>query len=232
MDKLYDMLEKIRSRPGVYLGAESITYLYHFINGYHNALLDAGCKGYEKLYPLPFYELFPSYSVTMYQETRSINYADMILERSGGKEKNAMRHFFEVLEEFKENARITGCEVCDLDEDNQSFHLTNLRVPRKPICQDGNWSSRPPYKDVERLYHISFSYNVDLLIPVSEDEYVGGTLLYRSEKEDPLAVFEGLGKHMKRCFGQTEWQEIQASDEQLLSLLNDYIFNNKHTKGI
>lgn len=232
MDKLYAMLEKIRSHPGMYLGAESITYLYQFISGYQFALLDAGLERYEQLYPLPFYAFFPSYCTVKYQETHSINYADILLKQRGNKEKDAMRYFFELLDEYKKNAKVVGCEVCELSEEHMSFHMTNHHVIKKIFHEDGSWISYPAYQNVQKLYHISLSFDVDLVIPVSEDVHVSGALLYRSEKEDALAVFEGLEKHMKRCFGDVSWQEIQLSEEQILQLLNDYIFQDKRTRGI
>ena len=232
IDKLYAMLEKVRLRPGVYLGAESITCFYQFIAGYHMGLLDSGLEKYEQLYPLPFYEFFPSYCTVKYQETHSISYAEMFLKQCRNKERDAMRHFFEIMDEYKDNARIVGCEICELSEENMSFHLTDHHVIKKVFHENGNWISYSAYQHVQKLYHISFSFGVDLLIPVSEDKHVGGTLLYRSEKGDALAVFEGLEKHMKRCFGNVSWQEVRLSDEQILSLLNDYIFHDKKTRGI
>lgn len=232
MDKIYDMLEKIRLRPGMYLGAESITCFYQFIAGYRTGLLDAGVDKYEQLYPLPFYEFFPAYCTVGYQEARRINYAEMFLKQCGNKEKEAMRLLFDIVDEYKKNARVVGCEICELSEENKTFHMTNNHVIKKGINENGNWMSIPAYSGVEKFYHLSLSFDVDILIPVSEDEHISGTLLYRSESDGVLSVFEGLEKHMKRCFGEVSWQKVDLSDEQILQLINDYAFCDKRTKGI
>ncbi len=227
---IYDIIEKIGQRPGMYLGAESITCFYQFVTGYHWALKEMGYR-YEKLYPMPFYELFPSYCAMKHQTSRNIGYPNIMLEKFNQNEKKAFRYFFEVLDEFKENVRITGLNVCDLSEENISFHMTNHHVVMKGINQDGNWTTQPAYKTVKRLYHVALSYDAHLLIPVSEDENVSGTLLYHEDdsKKDALSVFDSLQRHMERCFGEVVWHKAEASDKQTLCLLNDYFFNNKRT---
>ncbi|MDE5777334.1 MAG: hypothetical protein K2I10_02315 [Lachnospiraceae bacterium] len=84
---------------------------------------------------------------------------------------------------------------------------------------------------MDRLYHITLSSGADLLIPVSEDENIHGNLLYNlHEDENALNIFEALNQHMDRCFGEVVWHKLEANDELLLHLINDYIFNGKKTK--
>ena len=53
----HNLIEKIRKCPAMYLGSESITALYHFLNGYHMAEYDNGIvsEPRKKLFPLDFY---------------------------------------------------------------------------------------------------------------------------------------------------------------------------------
>lgn len=226
----YEMLDKIKHHPGMYLGAENLSYLSRFISGYNLGLRETGYR-YEQLYPLPFPELFLSYCKIKYQETRNVGYETMILDECEQNEKKALWRFFEILDEFKQNAGITNCEICELSRDNISFHLTNNHVIKKGVYRDGSWVCQPAYAGVERLYHITLSYGADLLIPVSEDENIHGNLLYNlHEDENALNIFEALNQHMDRCFGEVVWHKLEANDELLLHLINDYIFNGKKTK--
>lgn len=49
----YALIEKLRARPGMYLGTNSITALWHFINGFRFALLENG-REKRGLFPLDF----------------------------------------------------------------------------------------------------------------------------------------------------------------------------------
>lgn len=226
---IYEILEKIRRHPCLYLKAENLTYLNLFIDGYRLGLQETKHVN-ERLYPLPF-EMFTSYCAVKYHETRSIGYERMLLEECGQNQKRALWRFFEVLDEFKENVRITECEVCDLTEENIRFHLTNRYVVKTGIYQDGNWTEKPAYSGVGRMYHISFSYGADLLIPVSDCEHVRGELFYcpDREKHSHFRVFENMEEHMNRCFGNTAWRRLELNEDQQLSLLNDYFYGSGKT---
>lgn len=219
---IYELLEKIRKRPGMYLGADNLTYLNLFLSGYRLGLQETEHEN-EKLYPLPF-ELFLSYCAMKYHETRNIGFERIFLEECDQNQKRALWRFFEVLDEFKENAQITECEVCDLSEENISFHLTNKFVVKRSIFQEGVWVDKPAYSGVTEIYHISFSYGADLLIPVSDCGYVRGELFYNpgGSEKSVLNVFKDMNEHMERCFGKTVWRKVELNDEQKLSLLNTY----------
>ena len=227
VDKIYDTLEEIRLRPKMYLNEESISCLYQFLLGYELGRHHAGLKKYEQLYPLPFGNFFLHYCITKHQErfTSMVTYADILLRQCGNKEKDALWYFFEVLEEYKENARIITCEICELSEENISFYLTNHPFTTRALREDGSWISYLDYQNVRKLYRLSFSFDIDILLPVSDDEHASGDLFYRSEKEGSL--LKTLEQHMKDCFGNVSWQEVKLSDEQILSLLNDYIFQGR-----
>lgn len=226
---IYEIIEKIKQRPGMYLGAEDLSYFSRFIDGYFFCLKENEYL-YEKLYPLPFHEFFQSYYRIKCQETRNLSYDTMILEECGGNQKKALRYFFEILEVFKQEAHITGCSICRLSEDNIHFHQTNDRVIKRGVYTDDSWVSQPIYTNVDTLYHIAFSYGADILIPVSTDKNTFGNLFYHmAETDSPLKVFENLDQHMERCFGEVVWHPFHAADEHLLLLLNDYIFHDKKT---
>ena len=61
MQSIYEMLEIIRKRPGMYLGQVSIDKLWTFVDGYRYALCQVSDLNiYQHVLPLPF-ELFDSY---------------------------------------------------------------------------------------------------------------------------------------------------------------------------
>lgn len=52
-DKIFSLIDRIRIRPGMYLGSLSLASLWHFIDGYSFALNDLDYV-YDRFFPLNF----------------------------------------------------------------------------------------------------------------------------------------------------------------------------------
>jgi hypothetical protein len=94
--KLYDLLESLRKRPGMYLGSASITLLKAFLDGYGTF--------YEQIdYGNPSFDGFNDFVGKFYGKHTTAGWKNLILADHYGNEKEALDRFFVLLDEFKEN---------------------------------------------------------------------------------------------------------------------------------
>ncbi|WP_311774849.1 hypothetical protein [Nostoc sp. 2RC] len=56
MSKLFEILQKIKSKPGMYIGRASVNDLFHFLVGFKTALRELGVKATEE--EMDFYRNF------------------------------------------------------------------------------------------------------------------------------------------------------------------------------
>ena len=120
MDTLYDLLQKIRERPTLYLGEPSITFLNHFISGYAFGRREIEVGSTNCLAG------FQEYVQKYYNTCLTKGWAGLILDHSSN-QKEALEKFFELLDEhiaYNFNA-ISGqpyrVDACQRDEFHYGF---------------------------------------------------------------------------------------------------------------
>ncbi len=94
---LYSEFDRLRERPALLLGEATLTALWHFTNGYQHALSQQGID--EQLDP-PFEE-FHDFCEHYFQSTAIAGWRNIILADNFGQEEQALRHFFELLDQFR-----------------------------------------------------------------------------------------------------------------------------------
>ena len=94
MDKLYNILQKIKKRPGLYLGIKSLTRLSAFIDGFEFCMYDSGEKK-SKLF-----DGFDEYIRERYGIHTTPGTEDIILFFALFDEGLAFDRYFELLDEF------------------------------------------------------------------------------------------------------------------------------------
>jgi hypothetical protein len=97
MSALFEMLKKIKARPGMYIGRASVSDLFMFMVGYRTAREELGIEPTET--ELDFYGEFQPWLQQRLKVTTSDSWAKMI-EFSCGNEKEAFEYFFVLLNEF------------------------------------------------------------------------------------------------------------------------------------
>jgi hypothetical protein len=97
MSSLFETLEKIKARPGMYIGRASVSDLFMFIVGYRTAREELGVEPTET--ELNFYGEFQPWLQQRLKMTTSNSWAKMI-ELGCGNEQEAFERFFELLSEF------------------------------------------------------------------------------------------------------------------------------------
>ncbi len=91
---LYTILDKMRERPGMYLGAASLTLLGSFIDGIYE-----GCN-YENS-ETPAFSGFNDFVGNYYGKYTTAGWKNLILADHFGNEEEAIKRFFEILDEFR-----------------------------------------------------------------------------------------------------------------------------------
>lgn len=98
MSPLFEMLEKIKARPGLYIGKASVSDLFMFIVGYRTAREELGVE--PTATELDFYGEFQIWLQQRLGLRTSNSWAKMI-EFGCGDEQAAFERFFELINEFR-----------------------------------------------------------------------------------------------------------------------------------
>ena len=103
MSTLFDLLDKIKTKPGLYLGTASITSLRMFILGYRFARSEMGIINTEA--ESDFYKNFQPWLQNRLS-IRTVNAWDKIILLTSINEKAAFDYFFQLLDEFLQRDKI------------------------------------------------------------------------------------------------------------------------------
>lgn len=116
---IYEVIDMIRSRPGMYLGEFSVSKLKAFLSGYCSAVWLNKCVEFEnqnKLIPLPF-KFFNNFTARKFNVPKDIGWCGIILQQVGNNEKKGLELFFELLDEYK-SITVTHCFCAALTKEN------------------------------------------------------------------------------------------------------------------
>jgi hypothetical protein len=91
---LYEILDKIRERPAMYMGEHSLSALYHFINGFYMAHNN-------ETYETPSFDGFNDFVGKFYGKYTTAGWKNLILADHFGNEHEAVTRFYELLDEFR-----------------------------------------------------------------------------------------------------------------------------------
>lgn len=202
----HDLIEKIRKTPGIYLGRESITALYHFLNGYHIAEYDNGIvnEPRKKLFPLDFYFMH-EYTGFLLHLSAQAGWCGNILEACGGNEKEAFNRFFEIYDEFV-RISMRGYYKAELTEDNIQFN--NSMTKAYSIKGD---RKEPVYRNPKTVYVIELSAPLYMLAVETKDYIKVEKCFFNS-----LEAAKGTGAlavGAEQYFGDIEkWEEFKCDN--------------------
>jgi hypothetical protein len=101
MTDIYELMDRIKSRPGMYLGKPHISRFKAFLDGYIGARNDLGFSLKEQEQTL---NNFQQWIQKRFKITSSHSWADIILFYSLD-ERDALDKFFELFEKFKSDER-------------------------------------------------------------------------------------------------------------------------------
>jgi hypothetical protein len=113
MSNLFELLEKINQRPGLYIGTASVTALRHFLVGYKFARQEMGLLPTEE--ELDFHQEFQPW-LQRHLYVRTVNSWDKIILIKCIDEKAAFALFFQLLEEFRRRDKSQDIDPVLLDD--------------------------------------------------------------------------------------------------------------------
>ena len=166
MGILYQMLERIRRRPGIWIGTPDINKLKIYIDGYRQALMDAGIyagKSQSSLFPLDFWFMHEFSKIKTHSYESTSGWANLILEECGGNHQKALERFYEYLDEFC-SLRAVGMRKAILTEENILAHDKMVYSYSRV-----GMSKTPIYDSPKAVYIIELSRNSGFLCAVETD---------------------------------------------------------------
>lgn len=110
MSGIFDILEKIKARPGMYIGKSSVSDLFVFLAGYKTARREFGIEPTEQ--ENEFYGEFQPWLQKRFQVLSVNSWAKIIMLYSVD-EKEGFEYFFQLLDEFWR--RHEGLQVDEVD---------------------------------------------------------------------------------------------------------------------
>lgn len=96
---LFEILGKIKARPGMYIGKPSVNDLFMFLVGYKTARRELGIESTEE--EIEFYDEFHNFVERRYKLRTSNSWAKIIMLYCHD-EKDGFERFFNLLDEFKQ----------------------------------------------------------------------------------------------------------------------------------
>jgi hypothetical protein len=98
MSKLFEILSKIQTRPGMYIGRASVSDLFHFIVGFKTALRELGVEVTQE--EMDFYREFQPWIQKKYHVSTSNSWAKIIMLYCST-EEDGFHTFYKLLDEFQ-----------------------------------------------------------------------------------------------------------------------------------
>jgi hypothetical protein len=99
---LFEILAKIKAKPGMYIGHPSVSDLFIFLTGYKTARRELGIRPNDR--ESIFYESFNEFIQERYQIHSSNSWAKIIMLNCSD-EKQGFDRFFELLAEFEARSK-------------------------------------------------------------------------------------------------------------------------------
>lgn len=198
----FEVIDKIRNRPGMYFGKTSISRLRAFLDGCFYVLTEMGA--YEKILsperPLPFWFFHEFTAKKLGYSESTAGWANMIIAKYGD-DKAAFDEFLKLYDEFAA-MRITGCMSAKLKPENKQFcRELNIRVLRE---RNGVFCDGCLFDEPISIYIARLSAGYELLLCESENAL--------QTEHHFLNSGEGA-KEAERYFGQIEnLKECEVSE--------------------
>ena len=209
---LYEKLDLVRLRPGMYLGTNSVSKLFTFISGFRFALSYESPKLQSEGH-LPFM-YFNAYVAERYNCSGSMGWANILLEACNGSEEEGLKLFFELLDEFRA-LRIEKVWQLQLTEQNIHYNRTEKSVPRR---YDDSDNSILRYSYTDEIYKIKLSDGAMLLAVKKEND--GYARIERRLCYQELCYQNrSINKELEECFGEIFKSAWKESDENFSELL-------------
>ena len=197
MEFEFDLIEKIKPQPALFLGELSISKLRAFLDGYRSAIRYYNIPNPKTVQPLPFW-FFHEYVARYYGFSGSTSgWVNMILKQVNN-EKEGLALFFELFNNFR-NIQIESLYSCVINQEHLDYHYHDKRAP-KQFTDDKLNIKKPLYENAQKIYYAKLSDNIGFLGFVETDKaYEMIQEIYKEKM--------GITDYWQCCFGHSlDWQ--------------------------
>ena len=207
MEFEFELIEKIKPRPALFLGELSVSKLRAFLHGYGAAIDDYNIKNPRTIQPLPFW-FFHEYVARRYGFFESTSgWLNMILKQVNSEEEG-LALFFELFNDFK-HLKIESLYSCVITQKHLDFHCDDKYSP-KQFIGDKHDIGIPIYQNVQKIYYACLSNHIDYISFVeTEKEYKIRTVIYETKKD--------ITEYWQSCFGDSLVWQNQKYDSMVFN---------------
>ncbi len=201
---LHRMIRKIQTRPGMYIGSNTLTSLEHFLDGYQAAERDFGvgvCRN-GNLFPPDFYYMHNFADFRLQTECLCAGWRHNILTYCHGDEEKALNLFFDLYQEFRQ-LKMKRYWKAVLTKENIAW---NDKMKRCYSVREHG--PEPVYKNPIAVYALELTIPVCMLAVETTSEVL-------TERQFFSSADEAKGNHSgaEIYFGKIDtWEEAEANN--------------------
>ncbi len=201
---LHRMIRKIQTRPGMYIGSNTLTSLEHFLDGYQAAERDFGvgvCRN-GNLFPPDFYYMHNFADFRLQTECLCAGWRHNILTYCHGDEEKALNLFFDLYQEFRQ-LKMKRYWKAVLTKENIAW---NDKMKRCYSVREHG--PEPVYKNPIAVYALELTIPVCMLAVETTSEVLTERLFFSSAQEA-----KGNHSGAEIYFGKIDtWEEAEANN--------------------
>ncbi|MDE7432149.1 MAG: hypothetical protein K2N34_09590 [Lachnospiraceae bacterium] len=213
------VINKIRKRPGMYLGSNSITALSHFLDGYQMAERDYDVCSREELFPLEFRYMHEFIRCKLNSEN-NLGWCSNILDFCNGDEEKALNKFFELFDEFTK-IKMKRYWRAVLTKDNIKWNNSMEHVYR--TYRMGENDKEPVFVNPIAVYVIELTIDAYILAVETSKDFLCESEFFSSFEQAKGKNRIPLGAEV--YFGQIDsWEEF--SDEKIEFMKERLVYGN------
>lgn len=201
---LHRMIRKIQTRPGMYIGSNTLTSLEHFLDGYQAAERDFGvgmCRN-GNLFPPDFYYMHNFADFRLQTECLCAGWRHNILTYCHGDEEKALNLFFDLYQEFRQ-LKMKRYWKAVLTKENIAW---NDKMKRCYSVREHG--PEPVYKNPIAVYALELTIPVCMLAVETTSEVL-------TERQFFSSADGAKGNHSgaEIYFGKIDtWEEVEANN--------------------
>ena len=201
---LHRMIRQIQTRPGMYIGSNTLTPLKHFLDGYRAAERDFGvdvCWN-GNLFPLDFYYMHNFADFRLQTKCLCAGWCHNILTYCHGDEEKALNLFFDLYQEFRQ-LEMKRYWKAILTKENIAW---NDKMKRCYSVREHD--PEPVYKNPIAVYALELTIPVCMLAVETTNEVLTERLFFSSAQEA-----KGNHNGAEIYFGKIDtWEEVEANN--------------------
>ncbi len=204
---LYDVLEEIKPRPGLFLGTNNLKNLNQFLNGffYGQYKYNKICEEQTDIFPLSFW-FFHEFVKNYYNKYESTSgWCNMILSEVASEEK-ALNKFYELIDVYK-NLRITNSWEIIVDEEMNSILQKSTKAPRYSKSIEELEILKPFFPILEKIIILELAGNYGYLCALETEEKIVLLKVIKTTKSSYQNYFDNIFD--KKLI----WKEIRFDDK-------------------